>query len=150
MRWSTPGMRIVARSKFATACKRSPRAKMITERRQILSRTRPRGSPAARRRARAKGIATPTMNRKKGKIRSVGVQPCQSACRSGAYTARHVPGLLTSTIAATVNPRNTSSERSRRAGTFLRYQLARALFGARLLDHGGDLVAILAARPQRE
>ena len=29
------------------------------------------------------GIATPTMNRKNGKIRSVGVQPCQSACSSG-------------------------------------------------------------------
>jgi hypothetical protein len=35
-------------------------------------------------RANDRAIDVPTMNRKKGKIRSVGVQPCQGACRSGA------------------------------------------------------------------
>jgi len=29
-------------------------------------------------------MATPTMNKKNGKITSVGVRPCQSACLSGA------------------------------------------------------------------
>ena len=29
---------------------------------------------------------TPTINTKKGKMRSVGVQPCHSACSNGAYT----------------------------------------------------------------
>src|SRR6266849_8478705 len=57
------------------------------------------------------------MKRKNGKIKSVGVQPCQSAWRSGPYTARHVPGLLTRTIAATVIPRKTSSDSSRRSGS---------------------------------
>jgi hypothetical protein len=66
--------------------------------------------------ASAKGMATPTMNRKKGKITSVGVQPCQSAWRNGEYTACHVPGLLTTTIAAIVSPRKASSERSRDGG----------------------------------
>src|SRR5439155_18815956 len=90
---------------------------MITARRTILVTRGPRPSPVSRRRPSPSGIATPTMNRKKGKIRSVGVQPCQSACRSGAYTAPHVPGLLTSTIPATVSPRNTSRETSRAFGT---------------------------------
>src|SRR5262245_30207692 len=91
----------------------SPSAKMTALRRRILETTSVRGWPAVSRRPRASGMATPTMNRKNGKMRSVGVQPCHSACRSGGYTARHVPGLLTSTIAATVSPRNASSETSR-------------------------------------
>ena len=33
--------------------------------------------------AQPSGMATPTMNRKKGKTRSVGVQPVHSACPSG-------------------------------------------------------------------
>ena len=32
----------------------------------------------------AKAMETPTMNKKKGKIKSVGVQPCQAACSKGA------------------------------------------------------------------
>ena len=59
---------------------------------------------------------TPTMKRKKGKMRSVGVQPCHSACSSGQYIASQVPGLFTTTIAAMVNPRNASRE-STRSGT---------------------------------
>src|SRR5690349_3595895 len=56
----------------------------------------------------------PTINRKNGKIRSVGVQPFHSACSSGQYIASQVPGLLTMTIAAIVRPRNASSADSRR------------------------------------
>ncbi len=62
----------------------------------------------------ASGMETPTTKRKNGKIMSVGVKPCHAACRRGAYTARHVPGLFTSTIAATVSPRSASTD-SRRA-----------------------------------
>ena len=58
-------------------------------------------------------IDTPTMKRKNGKIRSVGVQPFQSACSSGQYIAPHVPGLLTMVIPAMVMPRNASSDISR-------------------------------------
>src|SRR5437667_878408 len=106
---------MLARSKSGIACSRSPSAKMITLRRRTFATMAPRGAFPARRRPRASGMATPTMNRKNGKIRSVGVQPCHSACRSGGYTARQVPGLLTSTMAATVMPRNASSDTSRPA-----------------------------------
>src|SRR5688572_5404895 len=58
-------------------------------------------------------METPTMNRKNGKIRSVGVHPCHGACSSGAYTVSQSPGLLTTTMAAIVMPRNTSSDTSR-------------------------------------
>src|SRR5687768_17518556 len=58
-------------------------------------------------------MATPTMNRKNGKIRSVGVQPCQSACLSGPYMWCHEPGLFTMSIAAMVMPRKMSSDASR-------------------------------------
>lgn len=54
--------------------------------------------------------ALPTANKKKGKTRSVGVQPCQGACSSGAYKFDQLPGLLTNIIKATVAPRNTSRE----------------------------------------
>jgi hypothetical protein len=34
----------------------------------------------------AKVIDIPTINKKKGNIKSVGVNPCHSACKKGAYT----------------------------------------------------------------
>src|SRR6185295_1436788 len=112
MRWSTPGMRSVAQSNQGKPLRTMPRRKMTAERRSTRASTgRSRPSPA--RRPNESGIDTPTMKRKKGKTRSVGVQPCQSAWRSGGYTARQVPGLFTSTMAATVIPRRASSERSR-------------------------------------
>ena len=58
-------------------------------------------------------IETPTMKRKNGKMRSVGVQPCQAACSSGQYTFPQSPGLLTMTIPAIVSPRKTSSDTRR-------------------------------------
>ena len=54
--------------------------------------------------------ALPTANKKKGKTRSVGVQPCQGAWASGAYKLDQLPGLFTKIIKATVAPRNTSRE----------------------------------------
>jgi hypothetical protein len=59
------------------------------------------------------------MKRKKGKMVSVYVQPFQSACSSGGYTADHVPGLFTRIIPAIVPPRRTSSESSRSAMAFV-------------------------------
>ena len=63
----------------------------------------------------------PTMNRKNGKIRSVGVQPCQAAWSSGQYWdfSPHSPGLLTRIMARIVAPRKTSSERRRPVPTFV-------------------------------
>ena len=39
-----------------------------------------------------KAREAPTMKSKNGKIRSVGVQPFQAACSSGAWTAPQSPG----------------------------------------------------------
>jgi hypothetical protein len=43
----------------------------------------PSSSPRARRASRERCVVMPTMKRKKGKIRSVGVHPFQLACSSG-------------------------------------------------------------------
>src|SRR5579885_211346 len=58
-------------------------------------------------------MATPTIHRKDGKTTSVMVHPFHSACSSGAYTARPVPGLFTSTMRAMVAPRKASRETNR-------------------------------------
>src|SRR5262245_16051451 len=108
-------MRIVEKSKNGIAWRSRPSAKITAARRSARAARTDRDSPASPRRPIAKAIDTPTMNRKNGKTRSVGVQPCHSACWSGGYTYRHDPGLFTSTMPATVAPRNTSSERSRGA-----------------------------------
>ena len=77
----------------------------------------------------------PTMNRKNGKMRSVGVQPCQGACSSGQYWyfSPHWPGLLTRIIARMVTPRKTSSDKSRPLPAF-------AVAGSD--DESGDAFAI--------
>ena len=41
-------------------------------------------APADKRLPSAMDMAMPTMNKKKGKTKSVGVQPCHSACLKGA------------------------------------------------------------------
>jgi len=53
-------------------------------------------------------MATPTIKRKAGKIKSVGVHPCQEACRNGGYTCFHDPGVLTMIINIIVRPLNIS------------------------------------------
>src|SRR3569833_2850750 len=70
-------------------------------------------SPRARRASRESCVVTPTMKRKNGKIRSVGVQPNHGACSSGSEIDVQLPGLFTRSMPATVIPRNTSSDRSR-------------------------------------
>ena len=57
-----------------------------------------------------KNIETPMINIKKGKTKSVGVNPFHSAWRNGAYTYFQEPGLFTMIMPAMVSPRITSSE----------------------------------------
>jgi hypothetical protein len=109
-------MRIVERSYDGNPCSTSPSATSTAARRAARTSTAPRSAPASSCLPNENAIATPTMNRKYGKIRSVGVQPCHAACSSGGYTCAQLPGLLTSSIAAIVAPRNTSSECSRAGG----------------------------------
>jgi len=68
------------------------------------------GLPAASSLGITNAMALPTAKRKKGKTRSVGVQPCQGACSKGVYICAQLPGLFTSIINATVAPRKTSRE----------------------------------------
>lgn len=86
---------------------------MISVRLKILSINRCRSAPSSIRLPKAKGIATPTINKKNGKTQSVGVQPCQGAWRKGGYTYSQVPGVFTKIIPAIVIPRKTSSATSR-------------------------------------
>jgi len=55
-------------------------------------------------------VDIPTIKRKKGKTRSVGVQPFHFECCKGWYTKSQLPGLLTIIIKATVNPLKISRE----------------------------------------
>jgi hypothetical protein len=58
----------------------------------------------------AKYIELPTIIKKKGKIRSVGVKPCHFACNKGGNTALQVPGVFTKIINATVKPLKKSTD----------------------------------------
>ncbi len=77
-----------------------------------------RSAPCSTRGTTPSAIDTPTITRKNGNTRSVGVQPFHSACSSGAYTWLQVPGLLTSSMAATVMPRSASTD-AKRVGVWL-------------------------------
>src|SRR5688572_11964072 len=58
-------------------------------------------------------IALPTANKKEGKTRSVGVKPCQGACRRGPKASAPLPGVFTMIMKQTVIPRKTSNARNR-------------------------------------
>ena len=77
MRWSTPGIRTVSKLNLGYKLKNNPKPKSVALRRAILS---AEGGffPIAN------AIEMPTMNKKKGKTRSVGVQPFQCAWSNGA------------------------------------------------------------------
>ena len=55
-------------------------------------------------------IETPTINKKKGKTKSVGVAPFHCACLKGSNMYVQLPGSLTTIIAAMVRPLKKSSE----------------------------------------
>src|SRR5271169_19840 len=71
--------------------------------------------PCSKRLEKENVMATPTIQRKKGKIVSVYVQPFHAECRKGGYTYCQSPGLFTRIIPAIVAPRNTSSDINRLA-----------------------------------
>ena len=75
MRWRTPGTRHVSRGNRGQPDRNRPSAKIVAPRLTIFH-----GSPIV---PRDNVIETPTMKRKNGKTRSVGVQPCQDAWSSG-------------------------------------------------------------------
>jgi len=58
-------------------------------------------------------IALPTANKNEGKTRSVGVNPCQVACKSGGYGSAPLPGVLTIIIKQIVIPLKTSNAKNR-------------------------------------
>lgn len=64
-------------------------------------------------------IAFPTANKKDGKTRSVGVNPCQLACRKGPNGVAPSPGVFTIIMKHTVSPRKTSRARKRVADLIL-------------------------------
>ena len=57
-------------------------------------------------------MATPTMNKKVGNTRSVGVKPCHWACNRGAYVKLPFPEVLTRIIPANVIPRKISNDKN--------------------------------------
>ena len=56
-----------------------------------------------------KANAFPTANRKEGKTKSVGVNPCQLACSNGPKVKLQSPEVFTIIIKQMVIPRKTSS-----------------------------------------
>ena len=76
-------IRIVPSGKYGNPLRKRPSPKMMALRLMTFRYRSRLTVPSSTRRANASVIETPTMNRKNGKTRSVGVQPCHSACSSG-------------------------------------------------------------------
>jgi hypothetical protein len=55
----------------------------------------------------------PTANKKEGKTKSVGVNPCQLACKKGAKVSEGSPGVFTMIIKQMVIPLKTSKDKNR-------------------------------------
>ena len=86
IRCNTPGMRTcVNRSsgKNGKTAINRPNPTISTPRRTICLASAPSSAPSARRALSDRCVVTPAMNRKNGKITSVGVHPFHSACSSG-------------------------------------------------------------------
>ncbi len=83
MRCNTPMIRMELKSKSGKPFKNNPITKINALRRTTWMTSDRREMPRAMREANDSVMETPTMKRKKGKIRSVGVQPFHSACSSG-------------------------------------------------------------------
>src|SRR5271165_3031127 len=112
MRCRTPATRQVERWNSGNPFRNKPIRKIIALRRKVRSTSVRFDSPRCRRDRNDKLSDTPTIKRKNGKIRSVGVQPFQSECFNGAK-GKSLPGLFTRIMAAMVPPRKTSSENRR-------------------------------------
>lgn len=72
---------VSTKRKFGNSAMKSPSPKMIPDRLSIFLFNPDRFMPDSFRAPKAKGIATPRIKRKNGKTQSVGVHPCQSACK---------------------------------------------------------------------
>jgi hypothetical protein len=70
--------------KSGNAERKRPSAKIAAPRRRTFRTSSRSLAPRARRAFSERCVVMPTMKRKKGKIRSVGVHPCHGACSSGA------------------------------------------------------------------
>jgi hypothetical protein len=57
-------------------------------------------------------MAFPMANKKEGNTKSVGVKPCQSACKKGAKVWAPSPGVFTMIIKQMVIPLKTSSDKN--------------------------------------
>ena len=67
--------------KFGNRAIKRPKAKIMADLDMIFLVSPEPFTPASFLAPNAKGMATPRINKKKGKTQSVGVQPCQSACK---------------------------------------------------------------------
>ncbi len=101
---------VSTKRKFGNSAMKSPSPNMMLDRLNIFLFNPDRFIPDSFLAPSAKGIATPSIKRKKGNTQSVGVHPCQSACKRALYELAQSPGLLTIIIQAMVMPRNTSKE----------------------------------------
>jgi len=75
-------------------------------------------------------MAFPTANKKEGKTRSVGVNPCQRACSRGANASAPLPPVFTIIIKQMVIPLKTSSDKKRSRVFCILNCNKRLLFGA--------------------
>jgi hypothetical protein len=83
MRWSTPSTRMVPSSYAGNPCISRPSAKMSPARITTFRNNVEGRVPSSSKRPSESVVVIPTMKRKNGNTRSVGVQPFQAACSSG-------------------------------------------------------------------
>lgn len=110
IRCNTPATRKFSKSNNGNKAKKIPTAKIFRDRIRIFLYICVLSIPVFRRFEYAKTTDTPTINRKNGNTKSVGVMPFHLACNRGAYTSDQEPGLFTTIISAMVNPRKASNE----------------------------------------
>jgi hypothetical protein len=84
MRWRTPGILIVTKLKWGKRARKIPRPKRITVLFMVFKYNSFFVIPCSIFLEKEREMETPIINKKKGNIRSVGVQPCHSACLRGA------------------------------------------------------------------
>jgi len=84
MRCRTPGILIVTKLKWGKRARKIPRPKRITVLFMVFKYNSFFSMLCSILLDKERDMETPTINKKKGKTRSVGVQPCHSACLRGA------------------------------------------------------------------
>src|SRR5450830_1758470 len=92
IRCSTPGRRTAGKLKYGIRFNKKPIKKIRQARTASLRSRVGLSAPAAARRPKDRAIDTPPINRKKGKMVSVKVQPFHFACSSWGYRLPQSPG----------------------------------------------------------